>query len=564
MGFTVPNGPDAAAVDQAEPDALDYEALGYRSTGVLEGCAVTAQVSPDMSVNVAVGVVVVGGVPVDVVGGNVTIQTSDGNARFDIVAVDSFGTKFSIRGTSSATNPVFPDLDLGIYAFLAAVYVGASTSSISTSAVVDKRIFVERSFQRKYTNDSDYVVSTTSPAGFFRLTADGGMAWVESTLKRISAGVMELASTLIIKSGVNTGSLLTLKARSESPQNQNVLDVKTTGGTTVASIDGVGSLTAANFFSGVGAPTGNDTAPQGSLYVDLTTPRQLALYIHEGQGQWTPFKAYDPSDESIPVGSVMPFIAATVPIGWIALDGTNISTTAAETKDLATLLGSQYGSGPGVVTLPDFRGRIPIGVGGDVALTIGAIAGSASTTLTAANLPSHTHNLADPGHRHPTAGRSLYAPPSGSLRPSTAVDVTPFAIAAEASDADHTSTTGITVQATGDSAPFGILPPVAAVTWIVKAHATYKSLSAVSGTNVVKLDDEGVVTYSTVADIELAMTATATTAELEDVGDDVNTAGKFVGKRAFNTTTSKPVYATTATAGGVWVDATGATSHTPV
>lgn len=54
-----------------------------------------------------------------------------------------------------------------------------------------------------------------------------------------------------------------------------------------------------------------------------------------------------------------------------------------------------------------------------------------------------------------------------------------------------------------------------------------------------------------------------TTTIIEDISSRINTEGKHDGKMIFNTTTNKPVYATGATAGAVWVDATGATAHTP-
>ena len=57
----------------------------------------------------------------------------------------------------------------------------------------------------------------------------------------------------------------------------------------------------------------------------------------------------------------------------------------------------------------------------------------------------------------------------------------------------------------------------------------------------------------------------ATTAQLEDVSDDVNISGlKELGQQVYNTTTTKPVYAQGTTPGSVWKDATGATVHTPV
>lgn len=57
---------------------------------------------------------------------------------------------------------------------------------------------------------------------------------------------------------------------------------------------------------------------------------------------------------------------------------------------------------------------------------------------------------------------------------------------------------------------------------------------------------------------------TSTTAELVAIANAINTAAeKEAGFMVFNTTTSKPVWAVGNTNGAVWVDATGATAHTP-
>jgi hypothetical protein len=57
---------------------------------------------------------------------------------------------------------------------------------------------------------------------------------------------------------------------------------------------------------------------------------------------------------------------------------------------------------------------------------------------------------------------------------------------------------------------------------------------------------------------------TSTTAALEAIGNAINTANKVTGRMVFNTTTNSPAWSVGATAGSVWVDATGATVHTPV
>lgn len=56
---------------------------------------------------------------------------------------------------------------------------------------------------------------------------------------------------------------------------------------------------------------------------------------------------------------------------------------------------------------------------------------------------------------------------------------------------------------------------------------------------------------------------TGTSAEIEDVGSSINVNTKAIGGLVFNTTTTKPVYASGSGPTDVWVDATGATAHTP-
>jgi len=59
--------------------------------------------------------------------------------------------------------------------------------------------------------------------------------------------------------------------------------------------------------------------------------------------------------------------------------------------------------------------------------------------------------------------------------------------------------------------------------------------------------------------------AVVTTTNLADITHVINTAaGKKLGAWVFNTTTSMPVWAAGDTDGAVWLDATGATAHTPV
>lgn len=92
-----------------------------------------------------------------------------------------------------------------------------------------------------------------------------------------------------------------------------------------------------------------------------------------------------------------------VPAGWLLCNGEPVSRTGT-TAALWAAVGATYGAGNGSSTfnLPDLRSCIPVGVGAGSRL--GAKGGTNSVTLTASNLPSHTHGgsvTAAGDHTHP-------------------------------------------------------------------------------------------------------------------------------------------------------------------
>jgi hypothetical protein len=141
MTFTIPNVADAEDASQAQIDTRDFSdilAAAAAYTGVLSGCAVAPQGTPDMTVAVAAGTVIVAGTAVAVSAGNVTITANgSGNSRFDLICVDGSGVKSAVAGTA-AVNPVFPSPAGKVV--LAAVRVPPGASAISAAKIVDKRV----------------------------------------------------------------------------------------------------------------------------------------------------------------------------------------------------------------------------------------------------------------------------------------------------------------------------------------------------------------------------------------------------------------------------------------
>jgi len=101
------------------------------------------------------------------------------------------------------------------------------------------------------------------------------------------------------------------------------------------------------------------------------------------------------------IGEIIPYAGATSPdIRWLICDGTSL--LRADYPDLFAVIGSTYGSIDGShFNLPDLAGRSPMGAGSGSGLTpraIGDSFGEEDHTLTAAEVPAHSHT--DSGHTH--------------------------------------------------------------------------------------------------------------------------------------------------------------------
>lgn len=120
-------------------------------------------------------------------------------------------------------------------------------------------------------------------------------------------------------------------------------------------------------------------------------------------------------DIMVPIGGVIMFAGSTGydTSVWQLCDGSAISRTTFAT--LFARLGTTHGSGDGSSTfnVPDLRGQFVVGVGQGSGLTnrtLGAKGGEESVTLSAGQMPSHTHTgTTDNGgvaHTHSVSGNT--------------------------------------------------------------------------------------------------------------------------------------------------------------
>jgi microcystin-dependent protein len=179
-------------------------------------------------------------------------------------------------------------------------------------------------------------------------------------------------------------------------------------------------------------------------------------------------------------GDLKPWPGAVLPTsGWLIADGSAVSRTNYAT--LFGVLGTVWGDGDGASTfnLPDLRGRTLVGAGagpGLTARTLGQSGGAEGAVIGSANLPAHTHPIADPGHAHTISdpGHSHTA----SVAASTVTGGTGAGGAASGSTGSavtgitgtQTASTGITATLanTGGGTALPTLPPFAVLNWIIK------------------------------------------------------------------------------------------------
>jgi len=176
-----------------------------------------------------------------------------------------------------------------------------------------------------------------------------------------------------------------------------------------------------------------------------------------------------------PVGSIVMYGKSTAPTNWLLCDGTAVSRTTY--SDLFTVIGETYGEGDGSATfnVPDMQSSFPIGYDGGSSYSLGDTGGAttdtptlsgtnAGTTLSASQIPAHTHGGV-------TTGWPSGSWTGGTGAVQTAIDVSGDSTASGSVNLSLENTGGGSSHThtwSGTSTAVDIIPPYLVVNYIIK------------------------------------------------------------------------------------------------
>ena len=204
MALVIPNATDTTsgnryqALDQAEPDALDFEIVGNTgSSGVVSGGVVTSTGSA-ANVAVSAAVVAVKGTAYTVAAAaSLALPIAPADNRFDLVIARVSGgtaTLVVIPGANSATNPTLPKsravvnsfdpaahIDLNTDVVLAALYRTGS-GVVTASRITDKRTMLSSSIRDQGTGaPAPGRADTGTGSMYYQKDSVNSGVWVQKT-----------------------------------------------------------------------------------------------------------------------------------------------------------------------------------------------------------------------------------------------------------------------------------------------------------------------------------------------------------------------------------------------
>jgi microcystin-dependent protein len=148
--------------------------------------------------------------------------------------------------------------------------------------------------------------------------------------------------------------------------------------------------------------TANTVLAAGEAGFDTTNQ---ILKVGTGTTAWSSLQGISLASGGGAPGIISQFAGSVAPVGYLLCDGTAVSRTTY--SSLFDTIGTAYGTGNGSTTfnLPNFQGRVPVGVGtapsgnGVTAKALAGTGGDETVVLTIPQIPSHTHIQNPHSHR---------------------------------------------------------------------------------------------------------------------------------------------------------------------
>ncbi len=171
------------------------------------------------------------------------------------------------------------------------------------------------------------------------------------------------------------------------------------------------------------------------------------------------------------LGNVMLVAFTLVPRNWAACNGQLLQIN--QNFALFALLGTTYGgNGTTTFALPDFRSRVPVGMGqgpGLANVTLGELGGRESVTVLATNIPAHTHAL-----NVQSAAGTTPVPGTGTVLAQTVAD-DGNPVSSYSSTAPNAALAEASVGTTVGSTPLGIRNPYFGLQYIICVAGIFPS-----------------------------------------------------------------------------------------
>ena len=347
-------------------------------------------------------------------------------------------------------------------------------SSYTTSLKIQQIANGEQSGYWGTTTDTNWTLIEQAVAGVQTIT----MANANYTLSNLNGVLDEARNMVLVVQGTNSGIYQVI-----APLNQPKMYVvynNTTGGYAITI--GASSGSVITVPNGVTAQVYTD----GTNFYSAQTGSAGNFNVNGNLSVGGNLNVVGTTN-IIPAGVIQMWPTNSAPSGFLLCAGSAISRTTYAA--LFAVIGTTFGVGDGSTTfnLPNYTDRMPIGSGA-IATSIGSTGGSASTTLTGSNLPTHNHSFSgsgsantstaytgvyDAGHVHGIQGTIQTLGTAGSV--GTWVNIASsntYGAAANIQDPGHYHSLSVSVSGTtgnaGSGAAATTISPYLGINFIIK------------------------------------------------------------------------------------------------